>query len=376
MAIKAGFSAFCFAALLLVSPNFVRATPTAKIVPRAISKYYALGDSYGSGLAAGKPWSGDPNVTCGRFDKAFGVQLKDNAKVKATTFGFLACSGSRAQDVQNNQTNFDTDADMVTVSMGGNNVGWGDVVNGCVYRFNGPLAPDCDKALQNTTNLINDVNSLYNPVFNGIYKILQRVGTRPNFRLYVVGYVKFWNANTDQCDNVSWNYWQIPGTNPQKMTKALRKQMNDLLEAANSKISSVVDAFNNNHENRVIFVNPDSAYEGHRFCENGVTEPMPPNTDRPDTWLFQVNTPVGSVGADEGTLQPTGYALQYYQALLTGTGVGSPGQGMNAPTINPVYAGKTSSSPSGGVPLWISKIFHPTTPGHAAIANAIASRIS
>ncbi|KAI9865474.1 MAG: hypothetical protein M1813_002364 [Trichoglossum hirsutum] len=372
MSNKAGFGAFCSAALLLASSNLGLATPTPEIAPRAVGKFYALGDSFGSGLAAGKPWTEDTNATCGRFDKAYGVQLKDNDKVKATTFGFLACSGSRAEDVQASQTNFDQDADMVTLSAGGNNVGWGDVVNGCVYRFNGPAAPDCNNALTKTETLINDNNALFNPVFNNIFTILHRA-TKPTFKLYVTGYVKFWNADTDQCDSVSWNYWQIPGTSPPKMTKDLRKKMNDLLVAANAKIKSVVDSFNANGENRVVFIDTDTAFEGHRFCENGVTEPQPSGSDRPNTWLFQINTPVGSVAGDEGTLTPTGYAKQYYQALLQGPG-GSPGMGANAPTVNPIYAGKTASS-SGGVPLWISKIFHPTTPGHTSIANSVAAKI-
>ncbi|KAI9854953.1 MAG: hypothetical protein M1813_000618 [Trichoglossum hirsutum] len=379
MAIKVGLGAICSAVLLLVSPNSVLATPTPEVVPRAVSKYYALGDSFASGLAAGSPYA-DPSgsgsgsgAKCGRFDKAYGVQLNGNDKVKASSFNFLACSGSTAQDVQNSQSNMvSADADIVTVSAGGNNVGFGNIVNACVYRFSGPASGDCAKALQDAAALINDDTKLWNPVWNNINAILARVPGRANFRVYVVGYIKFWNAKTDQCDKVSWEYWNIPGSTPQNMTKEIRGKMNDLVDAVNAKLNSAVQSANQK-DNRVVFVNPDPAFDGHRFCEDGVVEPEPAGSPRPNTWFFQLNTPVGS--AAPATIEATGDALIYQKALLQGVG-GSPGQGSNAATVSPLYKDLAITISGSTVPLSVAKIFHPTTPGHTAIMNAIAAQIS
>ncbi|KAI9854522.1 MAG: hypothetical protein M1813_000985 [Trichoglossum hirsutum] len=372
MAIKVGFEAFYSALFLLVSLNSVLATPTPEVVSRAVTKYYALGDSFGAGLAAGSPYTdsngspggGDPK--CGQFDGAYGVQLKDNDKVKASIFKFLACSGNTAEDVQNNQAkSIDADADMVTVSAGGNNVGFGNIVNACVYRFGGITTGDCQKALDDSLTTINDNTKLWSPVWNNINTILQKVPGRSNFRLYVVGYIKFWNAQTDQCDSVSWEYWNIPGTTPQKMTKDLRKKMNDLVDAVNAKIKNAVQNVNQS-DNRVIFVDPDPAFEGHRFCENGVTEPEPAGSPRPNTWFFQLNTPVGS--AAPSTIEATGDALIYQKALIQGSG----GSGQ----VNPIYSGLGITVAGSTVPLSVAKIFHPTTAGHTAIMNAVAAQIS
>ncbi|KAH0563426.1 hypothetical protein GP486_002001 [Trichoglossum hirsutum] len=350
-------------ALILVSSNFVFAVP--QIVPRAVTRFAAFGDSFAAGIGAGQPFTGSGpdsanNAGCGRFDGSFNVKLRDDAKVHAASFDFLACSGATAQDVQNSQLpHLDQSADFITVSMGGNNVGFGDIVNGCVYRFNGIFAPDCDQALNNASTRINNNPDFLDPVTNGLRAITAKA---PNAKVYVMGYAKFWNATTTQCDNVSWNYWQTPGAT--KMTRALRQKMNDLLDAVNNKISTAVQGLNNP---RVTFVNYDAYFQNHRFCEGGVNEPQGPNEDRPNMFFFQLNTPVGSVNSFVQPFSPASQYLDWIKAAKTA----SP----NTP-VNPIYAGlSTATSASGGLPLWIAKIFHPTSPGHVAISSAISGKI-
>lgn len=48
-------------------------------------------------------------------------------------------------------------------------------------------------------------------------------------------------------------------------------------------LSQVVDSVNESYPNRVTFVDVDSYFKGHRFCEEGVKEP---DSKREDTWLF------------------------------------------------------------------------------------------
>jgi lysophospholipase L1-like esterase len=372
MANRVMFKALCLAALVLASPASGSAAPGGGVAPRAISKMFSLGDSFGSGLAAGQPFMpADPgNTDCSRYDKAFGVQLKDNPRVQASSFTFLACSGSMAENVTRQQAPLiDVDADLITVSVGGNDVGWGAIVEGCVYRFLGPNSPDCNMALDNTTNLINSDSALFNPVFDTLFTILQRA-TKPTMRLYITGYPKFWNSETDQCDTVSWNFWS--GSGGILMTKALRRRMNSLTDALNTKISGIVRGLNNAGQNRVVFVNPDPLFEGHRFCENGVIEPKPFFESRPNTYFFQIFTSVGSADGENVRIGGDDDVKLYYDSILAAP----PGL-----TINPAYgAGAVvpvdrNAFGSSFYPVSVAKIFHPTTPGHAMVAEAIARAI-
>ncbi len=142
--------------------------------------------------------------------------------------------------------------------------------------------------------------------------------------------------------------------------------MNDLADKMNAVLASVVQNFNNNNEHRVFFVNYDAAFDGHRFCEQGVTEPQQPGQDRSNTWAFQYNTPGGSL-TDTVGFQGEGaeWVKEIQQAFAKDPSL----------TVNDAYAGQAlrpgDDFASGGMPLFIAKIFHPTTPGHSAIAHAI-----
>ena len=154
--------------------------------------------------------------------------------------------------------------------------------------------------------------------------------------------------------------------------------MNDLSNKMNAIILDVVQNFNNNNEKRVHYVDIDAVFEGHRFCENEYNEPWAyinnePN-GRPNQWIYQLGTPLGNlkdsdtssfVGTDE-----TVYA-QSFQAGLKA----------NGGTLKDEYAplsdlvGADDDFTSGGLPLALSKLFHPTSNGHEAIAKAISDSI-
>jgi hypothetical protein len=328
-----------------------------------------MGDSYASGIAAGQPWeggAGHENKSCNRFDGAYSVKLKDHNNVKATNFTFLSCSGSKSTSVERYQIPLLYDnTDLVTLTAGGNNVNWGDAVDGCVYRFKWTWSPDCNNALENTESLIRDDSNLRDPMTHAINSIL---GKSKKAKVYVTGYAKFWNAETTQCDSVTWNYWRnLPGAT--KMTRDLRGRMNNLVDLINGKLRDAVQR--SSDTNRVFFVDYDSSYVGHRFCENGVIEPQEPGQDRSNTYLFQINTPVGALASnDEGFVPPTYPANQFYDSIVAAKAT------YGLLEVNPIYAGhNVSTDNTGQLPLWISKIFHPTSPGHIVIADAIANRM-
>jgi hypothetical protein len=332
-------------------------------------KWAAIGDSYASGVAAGNRLPGANSRQCSRFDGSYPVVLNNDPALgdnPSRQFQDFACSGSTIADVLNKQVpQLDTDEDMVTLTVGGNNVGFADLVDACIYQFR-PRPADCQTQIQATWDIINgqqlsaDLDSL-------LQAILSRVSiSGPTFRLYVTGYAAFWNDVTTQCNGVSWSYWN-QRQNRMYLTTELRAQFNDLAISLNGVINAAVlrananDPGDNSQGSRVIYVDYDAQYEGHRFCEEGVVEPDPAN---PNTWFFQKDTPL------EGSSDtPTDYPEDpnFYDEVS---------QWVNQTQAE--HPDWTAASPVAGprLPLSIEKIFHPTKPGHLAIEQQILGVIN
>ena len=161
--------------------------------------------------------------------------------------------------------------DLVIVSAGGNDVGFDDVLKKCVYLPYPESA--CDGAFTNTQALIN--HGLERSIDN-LLDDLDRIMNVNGIVVYTK-YAKFFNADTDACDDKSWTYLDPTGSSGLKMTKARRKRMNDMVDSANCKIQNTIDSFNG----RYLFAkmklvtaeweNFVGATFGH-FCEDGASE--------------------------------------------------------------------------------------------------------
>jgi lysophospholipase L1-like esterase len=114
--------------------------------------YVALGDSYSSGEGAGDyldgtddedfwPWGKDPNV-CRRSKNAYSASVYA-AFDFAGDYSFGACSGGIINDYYNDnhsdnegegpqRDHITDDTSLITISMGGNDFGFGDVIQSCV----------------------------------------------------------------------------------------------------------------------------------------------------------------------------------------------------------------------------------------------------
>ncbi|MEV4478365.1 SGNH/GDSL hydrolase family protein [Micromonospora coxensis] len=100
------------------------ATPAAA----AGTDYAALGDSYSSGVGINS-YDGTSG-SCLRSPKAY-PQLWANSHTTAT-FRFVACSGATTREVLGNQLGaLNSGTDLVTISIGGNDAGFADVVTTC-----------------------------------------------------------------------------------------------------------------------------------------------------------------------------------------------------------------------------------------------------
>jgi lysophospholipase L1-like esterase len=90
--------------------------------------YAALGDSYSSGVGTGV--YDRPGQGCLRSSKSYPPMWAEATSPR--TFAFLACSGATTRDVLDSQVPpVGRGVDLVTVTMGGNDVGFGTVLRTC-----------------------------------------------------------------------------------------------------------------------------------------------------------------------------------------------------------------------------------------------------
>jgi lysophospholipase L1-like esterase len=92
--------------------------------------YVALGDSYSSGVGTNvyDPASGNCRRSPLSYPPLWATQNQP------ASFGFVACSGARTDDVLANQIPaLQTSTDLVTITVGGNDVGFGAVLGTCTF---------------------------------------------------------------------------------------------------------------------------------------------------------------------------------------------------------------------------------------------------
>lgn len=108
-------------------------TATVLAVPGPVSAaapvdYVALGDSYSSGVGAPPYQAG----SCTRSNTSYAAQWAATHAV--ASFAFAACSGATTSDVNSSQVGSVTTAtDLVTITIGGNDVGFADTVVTCTF---------------------------------------------------------------------------------------------------------------------------------------------------------------------------------------------------------------------------------------------------
>lgn len=290
---------------------------------------------------------------------------------------------------------------MITLTAGGNNVGFSNIINRCVYGFTDflPFQQTCDQALSASEELIDNHDNLWNSLFGTINSILSnpKVQENPNVRIMVTSmfsflaalncphtddcaadYPKFWNAATNQCDTATFNVWETQGTDVSRMSKDLRNRMNELSTKMNAIILDVVQNLAGQSQNRVHYVDIDRYFEGHRFCEDEYDEPWAyinnePN-GRPNQWIYQLGTPLGNLRNEDTSEFASRDVIAYAQGFQETL------RAQNA-TLKSEYGtfgelmGAQEDLTSGGLPLAMSKLFHPTSNGHQAIAQAISDSL-
>jgi hypothetical protein len=216
------------------------------------NNYVALGDSYSAGVGAGDydPSSG----TCYRSNNAYSIDdVYGVSKLYDVNPFFYACSGATTDDVVNFQIDQPAvnNAKLVTITVGGDNVGFAAVLKHCFLNF------ACqDKPMQGQTKPLKDVlpdkiDSLKDTL-TSFYKQLK--SKAPTAKIYVPGYPNLFPffANWDCWDTIYFSYSE-------------QKFLNDMADNLNYAIWEATTAADVNFVPvKSIF----SANGGHEVCSS------------------------------------------------------------------------------------------------------------
>jgi lysophospholipase L1-like esterase len=156
-----------------VAPSMASAAPPNRVV------YDALGDSYASGYGV-PPYDGP----CGRSASAYPEQLDGRQRIELDNF--VACAGATTTSlVSGGQLNaLNADTDLVTLTIGGNDIGWSQVVTACLGGTDAQCAGAYANAVDRiTTQLPGLLRTVYDQV----------AALAPNAHVTVTGYPKLFS---------------------------------------------------------------------------------------------------------------------------------------------------------------------------------------
>ncbi|WP_410653954.1 SGNH/GDSL hydrolase family protein [Amycolatopsis sp. lyj-112] len=233
MAVPARFTSRSFTRFGAVFVTAVLATFGFVGTAQAATNYVALGDSYSSGVGAGSYGnSGD----CMRSANSY-PQLWANAHA-GTSFKFVACSGARTGDVLGQIANVTSATTLVTVSVGGNDAGFADVMTTCTTGG--------DQTCVNRVNTAKTyVNNTLPGLLNNVYSAIK--SKAPSAKLVVLGYPRFYT---------------VPGSCSVGLSDTKRSAINSGSDA----LAAVLSARASAHGAK--FVDVRSAFTGHNICSS------------------------------------------------------------------------------------------------------------
>lgn len=164
------------AALALALPVTLGALPAAAAPTRVV--YDALGDSYAAGFGTAPPVD-----DCARSELAYPYVLDGRMQIHLDDFA--ACSGATVPDLLANQLDaLDADTDLVTISIGGNDIGWGQVITACLVADE----QQCAEAVAGTSFLIqNQLPSLLGTAYTAVR------AAAPDAHVVITGYPRLFS---------------------------------------------------------------------------------------------------------------------------------------------------------------------------------------
>ncbi|KAI9670238.1 MAG: hypothetical protein M1831_006452 [Alyxoria varia] len=375
--LKAGlFVAACSALSVDLSKSLVkRADPPTNY---DISWYAALGDSYHAGPGAGKQEDGSGG--CYRFLQAVGPQIDGDARFTKSTplarhFQNLACTADKIENMQPQIDALDVKNDAGTMTIGGNDVYFGSIVNACIYQiypstWNCQQNKDAAREHMKSDGFKDDLKNTYN-------KILDKV---PLINLHVLGYPRFFNKDSEYCSKTCFQFGVWSCADETKLTKEHREDMNNLVLELNDVIREVVGRASPHERGSIQYIDTDPFFEDHRFCEEGVQEP---DYNNPDCWFYHFTWTrrnfLQSLGDDMPEDCPEknergDYGERYDCDLLARKKEDPEWWDSFLGNDTSAWAADSDEDPSTlstKLPEWAVRMFHPTINGHGAFRDAV-----
>lgn len=231
--------------LVIAAASAAVVAGTAIQAQAANPEYAALGDSYASGTGIGDYYDDD----CLLSDAAYPSLI---AADNGYDLNFAACSGATIPDVRENQLDgLSESTDMVSLSVGGNDAGWVDVIISCARPDPWTCWDDIEEAENYIVNeLPGTLDTLYSEVREAA----------PNANVVVAGYPRLFNE-TDVCN-------AIARISPEEQVAL--NQAADLLADTTADVAS---------SHGFSFADVRDAFVGHAVCDdvewlNGVSWPV------------------------------------------------------------------------------------------------------
>jgi hypothetical protein len=250
-----------------------------------------------------------------------------------------------------------------TLSIGGNDVGFANIVANCIMFDR----PSCDADMDFTEDLISDPRLLAE--FTSTYLKVLETARHPDFRLIVTSYAQYFNAETEICENRYIFYGRY-------LTQAFRSRINRMVSNLNLLIQIAVSivqlqlVFANSRKG-IFFEDWDPLFSGHRFCEEapqGWT----------DAWFFTIN---GEDTLPNKTVislkDPPGVeTLINVTSFASNCDAVSPGNLTAQMLCDWARNLAEGREPNGNVstlvyPWWITKTMHPKSVAHWELAKMI-----
>lgn len=224
----------------LLTATLLAAAPAA--AQAATGAYVALGDSYASGLGAGTT-----SGACQRSRRAYAYQL--GRRVTA----FRACGGATTASLRRGQLGaFPSNTRLVTVTIGGNDAGFVDVIETCLFG----AADHCDTRVQQAEEFVREDLA---ERLRGVYEAIRE--RAPQAKVLVVGYPRLF-ARKPWCSRVG----EIGDTEQRRLNEA----SNLLARTTQTEVG---------RHKGFGFVDVRAAFNGHGVCSSaprliGVTSPL------------------------------------------------------------------------------------------------------
>lgn len=238
-------TAFALLATLALSVGFVATADAAKPDstgkpdkgdPAPAGVYVALGDSYAAGNGAGSYL----DSTCHRSLKGYPGLVAESGSLE---LDLQACSGATIADVLNHQLGtLDGDTDYVTITAGGNDVGFADIISTCAIGTTNDCLAEIDAAV-----------SMIPTVQDRLTTLVGQVQTAaPNASIVVTTYPRFFDG--DVCSTL--------------LTSFTGTETAALDDGANQLAAGIMDAVGAISSENVSAVDVRGPFSGHGVCDS------------------------------------------------------------------------------------------------------------